>query len=139
VRPWQTIPDDVTVYFVDLPAPLLGFCDHRLRSIWIATGLRQRQRRAVLQHELIHLERGPVYLHFRDREEAAVEEATARVLIPISDLCDALRWSRDVHDIADCLHVPAALVRVRADTMRHPAERAAIAAVIADLTELNAV
>ena len=140
MNPWATLAGrpDITVHFVDLPRRQRGFCDHDTMSIWIANGLRQRERNKVLAHELLHLDRGPVYRCWEAAEERAVEEATARALITIGDLCDALRWSRDPHDIADALHVPAYLVRLRWDSMRHPAERAAIAAVMADLIELDA-
>lgn len=136
MRPWQNIPDDVTVVIADLPDGLLGFCDPGMRTIWIRRGLRQRQRRAVLHHECEHLRRGGVCQHWCTMEERSVEEATARALIPLAALCDALRWTRDACELAEELHVPVSLMKVRAQTMRHPAERAAIAAVMADLAEM---
>lgn len=140
MNPWATLTErpDITLYFADLPSRLRGFCDHDTMSIWISKTLRQRERNKVLTHELLHLERGPVFSCWEAIEERAVEEATARALILIGPLCDALRWSRDPHDIAFDLHVPAYLVKVRWESMRHPAERAAIAAVMADLAELGA-
>lgn len=141
MNPWRELADDpsITVVFADLPGDLLGFCDHETRTIWIRKGMRQRQRNATLQHERLHLQRGIVFKHWQVAEERAVEEATARALIPLDALCCALRWSRDVHDIADELHVPVSLVQVRAKSMRHPAERAAVAAVMADLALMDAV
>lgn len=141
VSPWHELAErpDITVHFADLPRGLRGFCDHETRSIWISTRLRQRQRAAVAKHELIHLDRGPVFPHWQEREEREVEEATARALIPFAALLDALRWTRDANELADELHVPADLIRVRAKRMRHPAELSAIATLFADLAELGAV
>jgi hypothetical protein len=138
VNPWADVAarPDITIEFADLPGRIRGFCDHDTRTIWISTRLRQRERNKVLQHELLHMDRGPVFACHQAEEERAVEEATARILIPIDALCDALRWSRDPHDIADALHVPAYLIRIRWDAMKHPAERAAVAAVMADLEDM---
>lgn len=133
MNPWQELANDPTITLVvaDLPGDLLGFCDHETRTIWLRKGMRQRQRNAVLQHERLHLERGLVFLHWEAEEERAVEEATARALIAIGDLCDALLWTRDTHELAEELRVPVSLLQVRADTMKHPAERAAVERVMA--------
>lgn len=131
VNPWSLVPDDVTIIFAER-LPVTGFCDHGTRTIWIRKGLRQRHRRAVIQHELLHLERGPVFCHWQESEEAAVEAATARALIPLPALLDALSWTRDMSELADELHVPAGLIAVRFQTMKHPAERRACEAAIAE-------
>lgn len=140
--PWDDLRCrvDVTLHIVDLPPGLRGLCDVRTKTIWIAKGMRQRQRRAVLRHELVHLDRGEVFsnAHFRDREEAAVEQETARMMISLHALCDALRWTRDAYQLADELHVPVDLVALRMATMYHPRERAAVRAVLADVDELTA-
>ncbi len=137
--PWEELRLDpsITVHFVRLPAGLLGFCDHATRQIWIATGLRQRQRRKVLRHELTHLKRGPVFAHWVEEEERAVEDVTARALISIASLCEALRWTRDLHEIAVELHVPVELIPVRMSGMKHPAERAAVQRVLDDVASMH--
>lgn len=129
-RVWSLIPDDVTVIFAPLPGNLRGFCDHASLTIWLRAGMRQRQRRATLWHELEHLRRGPVFAHWREREEREIEEATARALIPLPTLLDALRWTRDAHELADELNVPVGLIATRVATIRQPAERAAIEAAV---------
>lgn len=139
--PWNDLRgrSDVTLHVVELPPGLRGLCDVRTRTIWMTKGMRQRQRRAVLRHELLHLDRGEVFsnAHFRNREEAAVEQETARMMISLHALCDALRWTRDAHQLADELHVPVDLVALRMSTMYHPRERAAVKAVLIDVAEMN--
>lgn len=141
VNPWADLAarPDIVLEIADLPGRLRGFCDHDARTIWISKRLRQRERNKVLQHELIHMDRGPVFACHQFDEERAVERETARSLIPLDALCDALRWSRDLYDIADVLHVPAYLIKVRWESMKHPAERAAVAAVMADLADMAAI
>lgn len=136
--PFQDLHDmpQVTLRFVDLPDGLLGFCDHDTETIYLTTGMRQRQRRAVLQHELEHLRRGRVAAnpHFASREEAAVEQATARALIPFSALYAALQWTRDAHEMACELHAPVDLVVVRMAHL-HPSEATRIRVMMANQDE----
>lgn len=136
-HPWRPLRDqpDVRVIHVELPDGMLGFCDHARRTIWLDSRMKQRQRRAVLQHERIHLERGPVCGHWETREEQAVEVATAHALIALPHLLDVLRWTRDVEEASFDLWVPAELLVVRMAHL-HPAERAAVRAVLADVDEM---
>jgi Zn-dependent peptidase ImmA (M78 family) len=117
MHPWRTLRErpDITVAFVDLPDGALGWCDHDSRTIYLATGMRQRQRRAVLVHELSHMDRGPVYDddHLARREERAVESAAAASLIPLDALIEALLWSRDEHELAEELWTDVATVQDR--------------------------
>jgi hypothetical protein len=138
-HPWRYLRSrpDVRVIFVELPDGVLGFCDHEKKTIWLTTGMRQRQRREVLQHELEHLDRGRVAGHFEREEERAVEAATAHALITLPELLTALRWSRDMHEVADELWVPVDLVAVRWNHL-HPAETAAVKRVLADVEEMIA-
>lgn len=136
--PFQQLSDlpHVTLRFVDLPDGLLGFCDHDTDTIWLTKGMRQRQRRAVLQHELEHLRRGRVASnpHFANREEVAVEQATAHALIPFHSLYGALQWTRDAHELACELHAPVDLVVVRMNHL-HPSETIRIRAMMANQDE----
>lgn len=138
-HPWRRLRNlpDVRVVFVELPHGILGFCDHDKKTIWLDSRMKQRQRRAVLQHELLHLERGRVSGHWESREEVAVEVATAHALIALNHLLEALKWSRDLHEVAEELWVPADLLVVRMAHL-HPAERAAVARVLGDVNELLA-
>jgi len=137
MHPWRAIREtpDVRVIFADLPAGLLGFCDHDKRTIWLTNGMSQRQRRAVLQHERTHLLRGRVCGHFEQREELAVEQQTAHSLIPLAALVDALKWSRDTHEVAAELWVPVDLLVVRMAHL-HPSERPLVREVLAQVEEM---
>jgi len=126
IHPWRALRDrpDVTVTFLDLPDGLLGFCDHLTRTIYMATGMRQRQRRSVLHHEMTHLRRGEVFdcPNLARREELAVERIASADLIPLDSLIAALQWSLDEQELAEDLWTDVATVQ---DRLRHltPAER----------------
>lgn len=92
-------------------------------SITLAIGLTQAERRCTLTHELIHHERGQVLEQYHDREEAAVERESAKRLIGLEQLGDALAWSNDMGEIADELWVDVPTLQARL-TCLHPAERA---------------
>lgn len=82
-------------------------------NIWLDKRLDQVERRCTLTHELIHIER-----HHIGCQPASVELEvcleTARRLIPIEDLVNALRWSNRSDELADELWVTS---KVLADQM----------------------
>ncbi|UYP17766.1 hypothetical protein OED52_13905 [Rhodococcus sp. Z13] len=127
-HPWRHLRDTyphISVSFVDLrPLGLLGRITHH--GIEIDRSSRQRERRTTLTHELCHLERGPVprHPHFARREERTVESLTARRLIPLDALIDALAWcgGRVTDETADELWVDLDTLRTRIDTLT-PRER----------------
>lgn len=99
-------------------------------TITLTTGLLQAERRCVVLHELLHEERG--IPHGEDpREEAAVEQEVARRLITLEALADAVRWSQDVHEVADACWVTSDVLRTRWVHL-HPSERHYLGRVIAD-------
>lgn len=81
--------------------------------------------RCTLAHELIHVERGPVLDEpvLTAREELAVEKETARRLIDVRDLGEAMAESDQLGHVAELLHVDPDTLTVRL-THLHPAERA---------------
>lgn len=92
-HPWRQLRrhHDVTIdTSADLPAGIDGFTDGT--RIWLRRGLTQAQRRSVLAHELVHIERGTA--HVDDREELLVDSIAARRLVTLLDLRDALRWTQ---------------------------------------------
>jgi hypothetical protein len=117
LHPWRELRrlSHVTLTFLDMPGDLLGFTDHDSQTIYMAKGLLQRQRRAVLAHELNHL---------RDRgaTETTVEAVTARQMITLDALVDALLWSQDENELAEQLWTGVATVRDRLERLT-PAER----------------
>jgi hypothetical protein len=62
INPWRIARShpSLTIKFVDLPDGQLGKTDVEADTIYLTNGMRQRQRRAVLLHELHHWLRGGV-------------------------------------------------------------------------------
>ncbi|AXQ64758.1 IrrE-like protein [Gordonia phage CheeseTouch] len=112
--PWRhlaTHHPQVRVVWTRLPGPYRGYTDGR--TIWMDNRLCQVQRRIVLTHETFHVERGIIPAD--PAEERIVEQLTAKRLIEIDDLVDALRWHRHptAEVLADSLWVEPDTVRTR--------------------------
>ncbi|WP_259809653.1 ImmA/IrrE family metallo-endopeptidase [Aestuariimicrobium sp. p3-SID1156] len=129
-HPWRALKAlaDWSLVWDHLPGDLLGFTDHRTRTVVLDRDLLQVERRCTIAHELEHVHRGPVPADpwLGAREESAVEQEAARALISIEALADAVSWSLDVHEVADALWVDVDTLRVRLAHL-HPAERALLA------------
>lgn len=117
INPWRIAKahPSLTIEFVDLPDGQLGKTDIETDTIYLANGMRQRQRRAVLLHELHHWFRGGVEDcdSLENAEERYVERMTAEALMPLDALIDALVWSADEHELAEHFHIDVATVRDR--------------------------
>lgn len=99
---WQNVDDE------------MGCADTSTDTVTITTGMTQAERRSTLTHELIHLERGSaVGDRHRLIEERHVQRESARRLITLDALIDALRWSHDEHELADELWTDVDTVRTR--------------------------
>lgn len=125
-HPWRTLRDDApdwTVEFVALPEGVSGCTDTEHRTIWIDKRLGQAERRSTLAHEAIHAARGD--LDCGEREDALVEQAAARLLLPIERLLHVLPWAHTYGEAAEELWVDLAMLVCRLDHL-HPSERAAI-------------
>ena len=101
--------------FVDLPIGLLGYTDLAAGIVVLARSLTQVERRCTLTHELEHVHRGhiprdPVLLA---REEDLVEQLSARRLVSLRELIDALLWSDHESEVADELWVDGPTLRAR--------------------------
>lgn len=128
-HPWRHLRDHyphIDVHYVNLkPLGLKG----RLttRGIELHHKSRQRDLRSTLGHEVLHLERGPVPLHhphFAQREEHVVEELTARRMITLPELVDAVLWcqGRTDDEAAEELWVSHNVLQTRIATLT-PGER----------------
>lgn len=119
-HPWRALREmpRIDVAWIDLPIGLHAETDGQ--QIWIDRRLRQVERRCAIAHEVEHIQRG---IPCRDdpADEAAVEKATARRLVDVRDLADALAWTTDHDELADCLWVTPAVLTVRLGNL-HPAE-----------------
>jgi hypothetical protein len=120
-HPWRTLRDrheDVIVSCRHgLPDRIMGL---QVGSrIWLTRGLTQAERRCTLTHELVHRERGPVPTDpvGAAREERVVDEISSRRLIPLDALIDALRWTRQSHELAERLWVDEPTLHTRLDTL----------------------
>lgn len=83
------------------------------QTVTMAHGLTQAERRSSIAHETQHILRGPVEPRLRTREERAVDQAAARLLIPFDALVEAMLWSMDDYEIAEELWVDVHTVRAR--------------------------
>lgn len=120
-HPWRMLRDQHTDVEVscryELPAATMGL-QLGLR-IWLCRSLTQAERRCTLTHELVHRERGPVPADpaAAAREEQLVDEISARRLITTPALVDALRWTRDPHQLAEHLWVDEPTLNTRMTTL----------------------
>lgn len=110
---------------------LFGYWDADTRTIYLARGLTQRQRRAVLAHECEHAhhdDRPLLDAVLHARRERATDIVAARRLIPIERLAWALRWTGNERELADELWCDVHTVRVRLSSLtaseRHQLEQA---------------
>lgn len=117
INPWRIAASfpALTIEFVEMPDGELGKTDVSTDTIYLCKRMRQRQRRAVLLHELNHWLRGGVEDcdHLEDAEERRVERLTAEALMPLPALVDALVWSQDDFELAEYFHIDVATVRDR--------------------------
>lgn len=123
-HPWRKLRDEHptwTVLFERLPHGFLGLTDYRTREITIDHQQLQRERRATLTHELIHIREGHDG-HCNEAVERRIEREVARTLIPIEQLVDAACWARSRSELAEELWVDDRILNVRLETL-HPAER----------------
>lgn len=74
------------------------------RQITISPGVDRPQFRTALAHELVHLHRGPTAVGNEAREEQAVHEEVARLLVPRTHL-PAILEATNPHRVAAELHV----------------------------------
>jgi hypothetical protein len=132
-HPWRALRGlaDWTLVIAALPPGLLGLTDHASRTILLAEGQTQRQRRCTIAHEIAHVERGPIPREHTVREEREVDQLTARRLIPFERLMDACRWARNLHELADELWVDEETVTTRLAHL-HPSERLKLREVLHD-------
>lgn len=118
-HPWRTAAERYPHITIDtrqqLPRGVRGLW--RGTCIWICSSLSQAERRSTLTHELLHVDRGLAPRHARAREESTINELAARKLITMPALTDALRWSRDPHELAEHLWVDPPTVKARMNTL----------------------
>lgn len=115
LHPWRSLRrhQDITVRWKRMPGLLGTWCE-RTRTITLHPDQSQRQRRCTLTHETIHAERGHQG-NCTGAVERAVNLESARRLIPLDRLAEALAWSQDEGEVADELWVDVETTRARID------------------------
>lgn len=130
-HPWLHVRGmrDWIVRIAALPPDQMGETCHETRTITVAAGMTQAERRSTIAHEVVHAERGSCLAMHEAREERAVAREAARRLIPWERLVEACRWARNVHELADELWVDEDTVVIRLKGL-HPSERAHLSRVL---------
>jgi Zn-dependent peptidase ImmA (M78 family) len=117
-------------FFVErLDDDIMGYYDHDERTVRMARGLLETERRCTAAHEYVHAVRGdePACTAWHERkQERAVDNVAARLLIPFEELTRAVSWSDDLHEIADDLWVDVDTLTGRLRGL-HPNERSLLA------------
>jgi hypothetical protein len=120
---WDTLDNARGLAIVDFDGPLIVL-DHRLR---------RRDRKAVLAHELVHLERELLPRgaseHAVAREEEAVNQEVARRLVPLEELAVFVASRTTIgdvtsRDVADEFDVPNRVAIRAMRLLRHPSSLA---------------
>lgn len=135
-HPWRTFRGFTawTLRWAELPDGILGLTHHASKTVWLANGMTQAERRCTIAHETEHILNGPAPAGLARKEERQAREAAARKLLPsVHAIADALVWAQgDLVEAAEELWVDVGTLRDRLEFMRHPAERAYVASRCAD-------
>lgn len=118
----RLLPLGWRIIHAPLPAHQSGKTPWPSKTITLDPQYSAATRRCTLAHELIHIERGPSPAPaFDAAEEVAVQKATARRLIDIRALGEALAETDSIGAAAELLEVTPAVLGARLKHL-HPAE-----------------
>lgn len=123
VHPWRALRKLAGVTLEWHDGGQMGRSRHSTQTISLRRGMSYEERRCTVQHELIHLERGPAPLGWVAQDEERVRRETACRLLPnIRPVGDAIAWALSPEEAAEELAVDIHVLRYR---LRHmsPAER----------------
>jgi hypothetical protein len=97
----------------------MGLTCHRTKTVTLALGMSQAERRCTIAHETEHILRGPVAAHQAPQEELAIDRRVAGLLIPsLREIVDALVRARGhLESAADDLWVDDYLLQVRLSSL----------------------
>jgi hypothetical protein len=126
--PWtmlRSLPHVTYGKTAELPAGERGryYLEHDV--ILLADDLSQVERRVSMTHELVHRRRGHSQCATPDlerKQERACDQETARLLVPLEQLADAMLWGCCIAEWADELWVDEPTLQTRLDHL-HPSER----------------
>jgi hypothetical protein len=116
-HPWRRFGEltDWSLRWADLAPGVMGLTCHRTRTVTLALGMSQAERRCTIAHETEHILRGPVPAHAVSGEELAIDRRVATLLLPgLGEVADALvRALGHLETAADDLWVDDYLLRAR--------------------------
>lgn len=122
-HPWRKLRLRELVTLVRHDGGPMGWARHSTQTISLRNDLTYAERRCTLEHELLHLERGPAPLGWVEQDEERVRRETARRMLPdIREVGEALAWATCEEEAADELAVDVPTLRYRLRHL-HPAER----------------
>ena len=108
------------VAYRHLPGDRVGEFDRDRNLIILDPRTSKTTQRCTLVHEMIHWERGDVktgHGWFDARIEHHVEMETARRLICVEDLADAMEWAEHPQEVAEMLDVDLPVLARRVDIL----------------------
>jgi hypothetical protein len=113
---------------------IMGFTCHSTRTVTLAMGMSQAERRCTIAHETEHILRGPVPPHEAMQEELVIDRTVATLLIPsLREVADAMvRAHGRLGAAADELWVDDYLLQVRLASLTG-SERAYVDRRLADV------
>lgn len=126
-HPWRRLRELAHVTLEWHDGGPMGLTTHSTATISLRRGLTWEERRCTVQHEIVHVERGPVPRGLREKDEEYVRRETALLMIPdIRPVGDAIAWALSEDEAAQELGVDVPVLRYR---LRHmsPMERAWLA------------
>jgi hypothetical protein len=137
-HPWRRFGEltDWSLRWAELPPGVMGLTCHRTRTVTLALGMSQAERRCTIAHETQHIVRGPVPAGVAHVEERAIDRLVATLLVPDTlQVADALaRAGGQLEAAADELWVDDYLLEVRLGSLTD-AQRALVARRVSDALE----
>lgn len=123
-HPWRRLRNLVHVTLDWHDDGPMGLTTHETATVSLRRGMTWAERRCTLEHELEHVETGPLPWGLREKDEERVRRLTALRMIPdIRPVGGAIAWALSGEEAADELGVDLDVLEYR---LRHmsPMERA---------------
>lgn len=126
-HPWQAfsrLTEWKLEWTNDLPAGTWGLTLHHEKKVLLANGMGEAERRCTIEHERLHVLRGPAPFGREMHEELVVHQQVARTLMPnIRRIGHAIAYHRaDLERAAHELWVDEQTLHVRLSSLR-PSEK----------------
>lgn len=123
-HPWRRLRELAHVTLAWHDDGPMGLTTHSTATVSLRRGLTWEERRCTLQHELIHIETGPLPRGLRAKDEERVRRDTALAMVPdIRPVGDAIAWALSEGEAAEELGVDVPVLRYRLQHMS-PMEKA---------------